>query len=305
MGFLFMQRKLIKCIIFSGSLGITLQTLSSSLLAPDLKEIGDFSQQFQAWKHQQLRIPVLVNVALILPVLLPETVPCFPTEMGPEDLTLLSRVASMALLLHLVSVCCGSAVLFFSQMGTQSLTYTVLLMTCLKNPESYLLYSTENSTQYSVMAYMGKESNKDWIYVYVKLIQFTVHLKLTQHCKSIILHLCPSLMLACNFLFCVISLSGFRIRVMVASERIQSPNLVSLKSFPKQFISFPIFYLNWIAFSSGNHLCVSVLVAQPCPTFCNPMDCSPPGSSVHGISQARMLEWVAISFSRGSSRTRD
>ena len=38
---------------------------------------------------------------------------------------------------------------------------------------------------------------------------------------------------------------------------------------------------------------------------CNPMDCSPPGSSVHGISQARVLEWVATSFSRGSSRPRD
>ena len=35
--------------------------------------------------------------------------------------------------------------------------------------------------------------------------------------------------------------------------------------------------------------------------FCDPMDCSPPGSSVHGISQARTLEWVAIAFSRGSS----
>ena len=42
-------------------------------------------------------------------------------------------------------------------------------------------------------------------------------------------------------------------------------------------------------------------VAQPCPTFCDPMDCSPPGSSVHGIFQARVLEWVAISFFRGSS----
>ena len=39
--------------------------------------------------------------------------------------------------------------------------------------------------------------------------------------------------------------------------------------------------------------------------FWNPMDCSPPGSSVHGISQARILEWVAISFSRGSSQPRD
>ena len=41
-----------------------------------------------------------------------------------------------------------------------------------------------------------------------------------------------------------------------------------------------------------------VLVAQSCPTLCDPTDCSPPGSSVHGILQARMLEWVAIPFSR-------
>ena len=46
-------------------------------------------------------------------------------------------------------------------------------------------------------------------------------------------------------------------------------------------------------------------VAQPCLTLCGPMDCSPPGSSVHGIFQARILEWVAISFSRGSSQPRD
>ena len=42
--------------------------------------------------------------------------------------------------------------------------------------------------------------------------------------------------------------------------------------------------------------------AQPCPTLCDPMDCSPPGSSVHGTSQARILEWVVNSFSRGSSQ---
>ena len=41
--------------------------------------------------------------------------------------------------------------------------------------------------------------------------------------------------------------------------------------------------------------------AQVCPTVCDPMDCKLPGSSVHGISQARILEWVAISFSEGSS----
>ena len=44
------------------------------------------------------------------------------------------------------------------------------------------------------------------------------------------------------------------------------------------------------------------LVAQSCLTLCDPMDCSPPGSSVHGILQARILEWAAISFSRGSSQ---
>ena len=46
-------------------------------------------------------------------------------------------------------------------------------------------------------------------------------------------------------------------------------------------------------------------VSQSCPTLCNPVDCSPPGSSVHRILQARILEWVAISFSRGSSQPRD
>ena len=46
-------------------------------------------------------------------------------------------------------------------------------------------------------------------------------------------------------------------------------------------------------------------VPQSCLTLCDPMDCSPPGSSVHGILQARILEWVAISFSRGSSQARD
>ena len=48
-----------------------------------------------------------------------------------------------------------------------------------------------------------------------------------------------------------------------------------------------------------------VLVTQLCPTLCDPMDGSPPGSFVHGILQARMLEWVVTSFSRGSSQPRD
>ena len=46
-------------------------------------------------------------------------------------------------------------------------------------------------------------------------------------------------------------------------------------------------------------VCVVCLIAKSCPTLCDPMDSSPPGSSVHGIFQARILEWVAISFPRG------
>ena len=54
---------------------------------------------------------------------------------------------------------------------------------------------------------------------------------------------------------------------------------------------------------SGPGNCCSV--AKLCLTLCHPMDCSPPGSSVHRISQTRILEWVSISFSRGSSQPRD
>ena len=48
-----------------------------------------------------------------------------------------------------------------------------------------------------------------------------------------------------------------------------------------------------------------MLVTQSCPILCDAMDCSPPGSSVQEISQVRILEWVAISFSRAPSRPRD
>ena len=62
---------------------------------------------------------------------------------------------------------------------------------------------------------------------------------------------------------------------------------------PKSEIQIPAF------------LSVSVIVAQLCPTHCDPMDWGLPGSSIHGIFQARILEWIAIPFSRGSSQPRD
>ena len=90
--------------------------------------------------------------------------------------------------------------------------------------------------------------------------------------------------------------------------------------------SHAIVYISWCHFlhlspslppplghKSILYICVSIPslqvkwseVAQSCPTLCDPVDCSPPGSSIHGILQARILEWVAISFSRGSSWPRD
>ena len=60
----------------------------------------------------------------------------------------------------------------------------------------------------------------------------------------------------------------------------------------------------WVQAHTACHMCVC-LVTQLCPTVCNPLDYSPPGFSIHGIFQARILEWVATSFSRGSSQSED
>ena len=73
---------------------------------------------------------------------------------------------------------------------------------------------------------------------------------------------------------------------------------------------------SWFSSTAWNALClpvvlthlpvkVKLLVAQPCPTLRDPMDCSPPGFPVHSILQTRILEWVPIPFSRGSSQPRD
>ena len=65
--------------------------------------------------------------------------------------------------------------------------------------------------------------------------------------------------------------------------------------------------ISWGSLSDvpGTMLSESERVAQSCLTLWHPMDCSPPGSSIHGILQARILGWVAIPFSRGSSQPMD
>ena len=79
-------------------------------------------------------------------------------------------------------------------------------------------------------------------------------------------------------------------------------NKKSSKSFPGG-ISF--FLPSERGLKASFSLRESVLVAQLCLILCDPMGCSPPGSSVRGILQARILQWVAIPFSRGSSQARD
>ena len=74
---------------------------------------------------------------------------------------------------------------------------------------------------------------------------------------------------------------------------------------PAQMFCFALLWDLRISHGVCVFMCVCVLVAQSCPTLWDPMDYSLPGSPVHGILQARILEWVAISCSRGSSQPRD
>ena len=76
-----------------------------------------------------------------------------------------------------------------------------------------------------------------------------------------------------------------------------------MKSF-KQGQGQLAFHFGPLFFMVPLYVCAHLL-AQLCLTLCDPIDCSPPDSSIHGIFQARILEWVAISFSRGSSQPRD
>ena len=82
-----------------------------------------------------------------------------------------------------------------------------------------------------------------------------------------------------------------------------------------EYLPICLYHIWFLSLVSYNFLCtvfVSLVrkwslseVAQSCPTLCDTMDCSPSGFSIHGIFQARVLEWVSISFSSGSSWPRD
>ena len=78
-------------------------------------------------------------------------------------------------------------------------------------------------------------------------------------------------------------------------------DLITGSEVAKTFISFLLLWSLGITHCISFEVKVKVLVAQLCLTLYDPMNCSLPGSSIHGILQARILEWVAIPFSSGSS----
>ena len=140
-----------------------------------------------------------------------------------------------------------------------------------------LLCSTGNSAQRYVAAWMGGEFGGESSHVCAWLSPFAVCLKLSQHCNQLCCCRC----------------------------RVASVVSDSVRPHRRQPIRLP---RPWDSPGKNTGVGCYVLlqcmkvkseseVAQSCPTFSDPMDCSPPGSSVHGILQARVLEWGAIAFS--------
>ena len=90
-------------------------------------------------------------------------------------------------------------------------------------------------------------------------------------------------------------------------------NSVELGDFPLDSVLCSLLYCHWwgwwwkltLLLIYTSNICMCVVITQLCLTLCDPMDYSPSGSSVHRILQARIQEWVAIPFSKGSSQSRD
>ena len=96
----------------------------------------------------------------------------------------------------------------------------------------------------------------------------------------------------------------FRVLWLVCEDKVMNSIKVWARAW-RRIRSCPFYQDCNLYYDSKHKLQSESEAAQSFPTLRDPMDCSPPGSSVHGIFQARVLEWVAISFSRRSSRPRD
>ena len=119
--------------------------------------------------------------------------------------------------------------------------------------------------------------------------------------------LCATIYMDCNLPgFSVHGILQVRIlgRVAVPSSRRSSDSGIKPASLTSPALASR-FFTTSTTLAKGLKVKSKSEVAHSCPTLCDPTDCSLPGSSVHGILQARILEWVAIPFSRGSSQARD
>ena len=120
-------------------------------------------------------------------------------------------------------------------------------------------------------------------------------------------HLTHAFVLCENNLCCIPKIRSHQ----ASSEHLQNvcrpSRQLALSNFAFNFLSSfcPVSLSDFISWGNSELICfercVCVLTTYLCPALCDPVDCSPPVSSVHGILQARVLEWVAISFSRGPS----
>ena len=123
-------------------------------------------------------------------------------------------------------------------------------------------------------------SNSKWSIIFKYLNHYSIHLKLIQRCNKI------------NKVKLQLGLK-FYLKTLHSKRKKYYHNFSSM--------SLPVFL-----FLKGSFWCGPFFVLlQLCPTLCNSMDCSPAGSSIHGILQERILEWVAFPFFRGSSPCRD
>ena len=125
---------------------------------------------------------------------------------------------------------------------------------------------------------------------------------------ALVAQLCPTL---CDPIDC--SLSGFSVHEILQARILEWADISSFRgsSWPRDWtwasyvscMGRPIL-CHWTSWEIGP-TAMKVLFTQSCPTLCDPMDCSPPDSSVYGILQAGILKWITIPFSKGSSLPRD
>ena len=172
--------------------------------------------------------------------------------------------------------------------------FSCFLNDCLVITINILIYKNLIQIQLSFIAYKNLASI--WLHPSYVIITYYIFI----HCVLINIHLL------------VIIVLHICLQILQKTEELETPNKLILSLYLSAWLSLQMFFISLseleVLFSvrsfqpedSFQHS-NACSVTQLCQTLCDPMDCSPPGSSVHGTFQARILEWVAISSSKGSS----